>query len=162
MAKKKITELVEAEISHFLDKEGYELYHIEFIKEGKDWFLRVYIEKKPDADGNYTKKITTDDCEIVSRFLGERLDEIDPIVQNYYLEVSSPGMDRQLLKDEHYERYRGELIVLKFYRAIEGKKTVEGRLIDKNDDIITVEDEKGQQNTYLMDDVSSVRLAITF
>ncbi|MGI6752327.1 MAG: ribosome maturation factor RimP [Anaerovoracaceae bacterium] len=162
MAKKKVTELVEVELIPFFDEKGYQLYHIEFVKEGKDWFLRVFIEKKPDSQGNKPEGITTDDCEVVSRYLGQRLDELDPIEQNYYLEVSSPGMDRLLIKDEHFERYRGEKIALKFYSAKDGRKTMEGRLLDKKDGKITLEDEKGQQNTYSIDEIASVRLAIGF
>ncbi|MBR1993470.1 MAG: ribosome maturation factor RimP, partial [Firmicutes bacterium] len=73
-------------MADFLAAEGYELYNIEFVKEGKDWFLRVYVDM---ASGE--GYIGTEDCEKVSRFLSEKLDEEDPIEQNYYLEVSSPG-----------------------------------------------------------------------
>ena len=93
MAKKKIKDIVAEELEDFLKENGYELYNVEFVKEGKDWFLRVYIDKVPAADApeeeNY---ISTDDCETISRYLSERLDETDPIPQNYYLEVSSPGL----------------------------------------------------------------------
>lgn len=103
MAKKKITVLAEELLSGFLQEEGLELYHSEFVKEGKDWFLRIYIDK-PEGEGY----IGTEDCEKVSRFLSEKLDEADPVEQNYYLEVSSPGMDRELVKPEHYQRYLGQ------------------------------------------------------
>ena len=83
MAKKKISELVKELTGDFLLENGLELYHCEFVKEGRDWFLRVYIDKHdPDS------YVSTDDCEMVSRFLSDRLDEEDPIAQNYYLEVS--------------------------------------------------------------------------
>ena len=86
MAKIRIKELVAEELAGFLGENGLELYNVEFIKEGKDWFLRVYIDRTDDSSGG----ISTDDCEKVSRYLSARLDELDPIEQNYYLEVSSP------------------------------------------------------------------------
>ena len=93
-AKVKVTDLVEEIAAPFLEENGLELYHTEFLKEGRDWFLRVYIDKKEGQEEEY---VSTDDCEKVSRFLSDELDRIDPIEQNYYLEVSSPGLDRELL-----------------------------------------------------------------
>ena len=107
MAKKKITEIAEEVLEGFLTENNYELYSIEFIKEGRDWFLRVYIDKAQD-EGKEEQYISTEDCEKISRFLSEELDKIDPIQQNYYLEVSSPGMDRALMKEEHYKRFFGK------------------------------------------------------
>ena len=104
MAKKEIEELTGHLLSDFLADKGYELYDLEFVKEGPDWFLRVYIEKKQgDAAAPEKIHIGTEDCEKVSRFLSKKLDEKDPIKQNYYLEVSSPGIDRELVTDEHYK-----------------------------------------------------------
>ena len=74
MAKKKITVLAEELLTGSLQEEGLELYHSEFVKEGKDWFLRIYIDK-PEGEGY----IGTEDCEKVSRFLSEKLDEADPV-----------------------------------------------------------------------------------
>ncbi|MEG1584551.1 MAG: ribosome maturation factor RimP, partial [Anaerovorax sp.] len=88
-----------------------------------DWFLRVYIDSESEDTG-----IGTDDCEKVSRFLSGRLDELDPIEQNYYLEVSSPGMDRALLKDSDYEKYAGKMVDITLYKAIDGKKNISGIL----------------------------------
>ncbi len=68
--------------------------------------------------------ISTDDCEKVSRYLSERLDAIDPIEQNYYLEVSSPGMDRQLITEGHYQRYLGTEVEIKLYKPYHGNKTL--------------------------------------
>ena len=117
MAKKRIIEITEELLAGFLAENGYELYNCEFVKEGRDWFLRVYIDL---ASGE--GYVGTEDCEKVSRFLSEQLDKSDPIEQNYYLEVSSPGMDRPLLKPEHYERYLGEEIEVKLYKGKDGTK----------------------------------------
>ena len=123
MAKKKISELVKELTGDFLLENGLELYHCEFVKEGRDWFLRVYIDKHdPDS------YVSTDDCEMVSRFLSDRLDEEDPIAQNYYLEVSSPGMDRILYEPEHFEKFKGKQVEVKLYKAINGRKVFTGTL----------------------------------
>lgn len=127
MAKKKVTQVVEELLADFLEQEGYELYHSEFVKEGSDWFLRVYIDFKPE-NGAGERYVSTDDCEKVSRFLSEKLDESDPIEQNYYLEVSSPGMDRPLITPEHYARYVGEEVEIRLYKAIDGVKNIQGTL----------------------------------
>ena len=127
MAKKKVTEIAEELLADFLEHEGYELYHSEFVKEGSDWFLRIYIDLKQDESGE-ERYVSTDDCEKVSRFLSEKLDESDPIEQNYYLEVSSPGMDRPLITPEHYARYVGEEVEIRLYKAIDGVKNIQGTL----------------------------------
>ena len=110
MAKKKIEDLICDMLSEFFDANGYELFRTEFVKEGKDWFLRVYIDKM--VDGEYVN-VGVEDCEAVSRYLSDKLDEEDPIEQNYYLEVSSPGMDRPLLRDKDFVRFAGEVVEIK-------------------------------------------------
>ena len=150
MAKKKITDVVAELAGEFLAENGYELYNTEFVKEGRDWFLRVYVDKVQDAkadeqgtaDGTEPQYISTEDCEKVSRFLSEKLDEADPIEQNYYLEVSSPGLDRPLLKPEHYARYVGEEVEIKLYKAIDGVKNIQGVLesFDEETEKVTVRD----------------------
>lgn len=138
MAKVKITELAETLLSDFLAENSLELYNIEFVKEGKDRFLRVYIDKMQEP-GEEEKYVDTDDCELVSRFLSEKLDEEDPIEENYYLEVSSPGLDRTLFKEKDYKRFAGREVEVSLYAAYEGKKKYEGVLIDLADDILSIE-----------------------
>ena len=133
MGKKKITDVVTELAGEYLSENGYELYNTEFVKEGRDWFLRVYVDliqpaKDSQTDGKEPRYISTEDCEKVSRFLSEKLDESDPIEQNYYLEVSSPGMDRPLITPEHYERYVGHEVEIKLYKAIDGVKNINGVL----------------------------------
>lgn len=123
MSRKKIADFIYETAEQFLDENGLELYNTEFVKEGKDWFLRVYIDKKEDQQDQY---VSTDDCEKVSRFLSDELDRADPIEQNYYLEVSSPGLDRALLKEKDFIRFTGSLVDISLYHAVDGKKTVSG------------------------------------
>lgn len=123
-----ITEIIEEISAEFLAQNGLELYNSEFVKEGRDWFLRVYIDKTQEA-----QYVSTDDCEKVSRFLSAELDRIDPIEQNYYLEVSSPGMDRALLKDKDFVRFAGEIVDISLYKAVDGQKAYQGRLVGIED-----------------------------
>lgn len=138
MAKKKIKELIEEVSADFLAEHGLELYHAEFLKEGKDWFLRVYIDKAWQA-GQEECYVSTDDCELVSRFLSDELDRLDPIEQNYYLEVSSPGMDRQLFTQKDYDRFAGRQVEVRLYTGVDGKKTYTGVLTGLIDGNVTIE-----------------------
>lgn len=159
MAKIKIKDMAEDLLKDFLPDNGLELYNAEFAKEGKDWFLRIYIDKQEGAEEEY---VSTDDCELVSRFLSEKLDEEDPIEQNYYLEVSSPGMDRQLIEQRHYDRYRGHLVEVKLYKGIDGKKLYEGELVGLTDGNLTIKDENNNEITFSMDQVAKTNLAVVF
>jgi ribosome maturation factor RimP len=114
----KINELVAPIVSEL----GYELYFIEYVKENNEYYLRIYIDND--------KGINLDDCEKVSRPISDILDLKDPISDSYYLEVSSPGINRGLYTDKHLTRYRGSIIRIKLDKPIEGKKIVDGILID--------------------------------
>ena len=165
MAKKKITEIVEEITADFLGQNGLELYNSEFVKEGKDWFLRVYIDKLPKegADGNVEEYVSTDDCESVSRFLSAELDRLDPIEQNYYLEVSSPGLDRALLKEKDFIRFCGHMVDISLYKAVDGKKAYQGTLKGLTDDNkIVITDEKGEEIEFPREQVAKTRLAVIF
>ena len=165
MAKKKITEIVEEITADFLGQNGLELYNSEFVKEGKDWFLRVYIDKLPKegADGNVEEYVSTDDCESVSRFLSAELDRLDPIEQNYYLEVSSPGLDRALLKEKDFIRFCGHMVDISLYKAVNGKKAYQGTLKGLTDDNkIVITDEKGEEIEFPREQVAKTRLAVIF
>ncbi|WP_130863620.1 ribosome maturation factor RimP [Bacilliculturomica massiliensis] len=159
MAKKKIAEIVSEVLSPFLNENGYELFNVEFLKEGRDWFLRVYIEKT--ENGEYVS-VGTDDCEAVSRFLSAELDRLDPIEQNYYLEVSSPGMDRPLLREKDFIRFGGEIVDVSLYKALDGRKTLSGTLVGRAGGCIIIKDEKGNEVKIPEEQVSKTRLAVVF
>ncbi len=175
MAKKKITEIIEEITADFLAENNLELYSSEFVKEGKDWFLRVYIDKLPQNDcssGNdqFDKNrqlqeeqyISTDDCEKVSRFLSGELDRLDPIEQNYYLEVSSPGMDRPLLKEKDFIRFAGHVVDISLYKAVDGKKAYQGTLVGLKEGNIVITDEKENRIEFPIEQVAKTRLAVIF
>ncbi len=124
MTKAKLMEFLDATLAPFFAENGYSLWYEEFVKEGKDWVLRVTAEKTATAeDGSLTLiPVDTDDCEKISRYLSAKLDEADPIDQNYILEVSSPGMDRELRTPEHFRRMIGEKVDVNLYKPLNGEK----------------------------------------
>ena len=99
---------------------GLEIWDIRFVKEGADWFLRIIIDK----DGG----VGITDCENMSRAIDKPLDEADPIEQSYCLEVSSPGLERELTRESHFEVCKGEKIKVKMIRAIDGVREFSGIL----------------------------------
>ena len=135
-------------------EKGLELVDLEFVKEGVNWYLRVYIDK----DGG----VNIDDCEAVSRALEVKLDEKDPIEQAYILEVSSPGIDRPLKKDADFVKYQGEIIAVKLYKAQDGSKQYQGRLLGLEDGVLSIEEENGNVVNFEQKDIASVRLAVIF
>lgn len=112
----KIKELLEEEII----KLGYELYDVEYVKEGKDYFLRIYI------DSNLG--ITLEDCEKVSNSISDILDKTNYIKEQYFLEVSSPGIERNLREDKHFESNIGNTIQVKLFKKVDNKKDIIGIL----------------------------------
>ncbi len=156
MAKKKVKDAARELLEEFLGEHSLELFNIEFVKEGRDRYLRVYIDK-PEESGEY---VSIDDCETVSRYLSDKLDEADLIEENYFLEVSSPGLDRPLLKDSDYVRYAGRQVDISLYRAIDGQKQISGKLISLKDGVVTVADEAGKTVEIPMEQISRTKLAV--
>lgn len=131
-----IEDRVEDLIAKKINDLGYELYDVEYAKEGKDYYLRVFIDK---ADG-----IDLNDCEKVSDGINELLDEADYIKEQYFLEVSSPGIERILRKDKHLDANIGNKIELKLFKPINKEKSIIGILKEYDKDFITVEMENDE------------------
>ena len=127
-----VVEAVTEIVQPIVERNQFELADIEFIKEGKNWFLRVYIDKPEGID--------LEDCALVSEQISERMDGIspDPIPQAYFLEVSSPGAERPLKKEEDYINAVGEYIHVSLYEPIDDEKTYEGILKEMNDETLTL------------------------
>ena len=125
-----IESLVEEIVINLLNNTNIELVDVEYVKE-KDWYLRVFIDK----DGG----IEIEDCQTLSEQLEEKLDQLDPISDSYYLEVSSPGLDRALKKDRDFERHIDDKIEIATYAPINGSKIIVGTLKDYSTDNLTVE-----------------------
>lgn len=128
-----IEEKVEKLVENPINKLGYELYDVEYVKEGKDYFLRIYIDSKNGIDLN--------DCEKVSNEITGILDKEDYITEQYFLEVSSPGVERILRKDKHLEENLNKKVQIKLFTPYDGKKQYIGTLISFNEDNIKIESE---------------------
>lgn len=113
------------------DELNYDIYHVEYVKENGELYLRIYIEKDSG--------ITLSDCEALSRRVSDLMDEKDPIKDPYFLEVSSPGLNRTLFTEEHYKRFIGREVMVKFTKSVDGKKNIKGILKEVNEDSIVVE-----------------------
>jgi ribosome maturation factor RimP len=153
MSQRKIKQIIEELSQPILTKLKYELVDLEYKKERGDWFLRFYIDK-PGG-------ITIDDCQKASEQISARLDEVDPIPHRYYLEVSSPGLDRPLKKDVDFERYKGNRVHVKLYKSINGVKNYYGELIGLEEGKVVIQ-EKGQIYGFPQENVAIVRLSIDF
>ena len=132
----KVTDLLKEKINTL----GYDLYDVEYVKEGKDYFLRIYIDNEKGIDLN--------DCEKVSNEINDMLDMSDIVKDQYFLEVSSPGIERILRKDEHLKANIGKTVEIKLFKAIDKQKQYVGELIEFNDEIINI---KIEENTISLD-----------
>jgi len=153
----KVTEVVEGLAQPIIQELGLELVEIEFVKEGKNWYLRVYIDKENGVD--------IEDCGIVSERLSEKLDELDPITQNYFLEVSSPGAERPLKKAKDFEKAIGKNVFIKTYEPIDGEKGFEGKLLDYDGQTVKIEMKIKTRKKVIeipYEKVASARLAVIF
>ena len=152
--KKNIANEIEQLVLPITDANNLELVDVEYVKEGGEFFLRIYIDKE---DG-----VSLNECELVTRTLNPILDEKDPIKDNYYLEVSSPGLDRPLKKDKDFVRYQGRDVEIKLYKPMNGSKIHEGELVglteDKNIKVII----DNKEVEFDKKDVALIRLAIKF
>ena len=126
-----IEENVESLLTTTINNLGYELYDVEYAKEGKDHFLRIFIDKSEGIDLN--------DCEKVSNSINDLLDEADYIKEQYFLEVSSPGIERIIRKDKHLEVNIGNLVEVKLFKPIEKQKVIQGILKDFNKETLIIE-----------------------
>lgn len=132
----------------------YELVDVEFVKENSDYFLRIYIYKEGG--------VTLDDCQKMSELLSDRLDEEDPIDKAYYLEVSSPGLDRPLKTDKDLKRNLGKELDIRLYVALDGRKNIEGILESYDVEELIVRTESGVILNIPRETVSLIKLAVKF
>ncbi len=146
---KKTTEFV----LPILEKKGFELYDVEYVKEGSDYYLRIFIDKEGG--------ITINDCVDVTREMNEILDREDYIKDAFIFEVSSPGLDRPLKKDKDFDRNIGKQVEIKTFKPFDKQKEFTGILKSHDETSVTIEFEDGDF-TFLKKDLSMIRLAIDF
>ena len=131
-----IEERVEDLIKNKVENLGYELYDVQYSKEGKDYFLRVFIDKQEGIDLN--------DCEKVSNEINPLLDEADYIKEMYFLEVSSPGVERIIRKEKHFEVAQGKEVEVKLFKPIEKQKEFVGILEKWDENIVYLQIEENE------------------
>ncbi|MDO4313419.1 MAG: ribosome maturation factor RimP [Eubacteriales bacterium] len=144
----------EAILIPIIEKHGFDLWDVEYVKEGGTWYLRAYIDK-PGG-------IHVDDCEVVSRELSDILDEKDFIDEAYILEVSSPGLGRPLKKEKDFQKSLGKEIEIRTYRMIDRKKEFRGILREFDKNTVTIEMDDAQTKTFDKSETSLIRLAFDF
>lgn len=135
------------------DELGYYLWDVCYEKEGALWYLRVFI----DCD----EGITIDDCERATRPISDILDEADPITQSYMLEVGSAGLERELVKEDHFEVCIGDEVRVKFFRSVDGCKEITGILENADKDGVTL-NVSGESKTFALADIACVKLYMEF
>ncbi len=153
MGKKKVEDVVAELAQPIVEALSFELVDVEFLKEGANWYLRVYIDKSGG--------IAIEDCQAVSEQLSDKLDEADPIKQSYMLEVSSPG-ERPLKKDKDYERFKGERVEIKLFQPLNSKKVFEGELLGLVGDRVDIKTDEGVLMSFNRQDTALVRRLIRF
>ena len=149
----KVTELVTQFAKPIVESHGCSLWDVEYVREGSEYFLRLYIDKDGGVD------IT--DCEKISRAVDPILDEKDPIAESYHFEVCSAGLERALKRPGDFERFMGSAVMVKLYRPYNSMKEIPGILRGYEEGRVTVEAGK-ETITFEKSQVALVRLRVEF
>ena len=147
---KKVYDLVKP----ITDALGYYLWDVNYVKEGALWYLSIFI----DCDEGFT----IEDCERVTAPLNEMLDEVDPIPQQYMLEVGSAGLERELLKEDHFEVCEGDKVRIRLIRSIDGEKEICAYLVGVDKNELTIKDEDDTERVIPLEDIAFVKLWFDF
>ena len=149
----KVTEIVTQFAQPIVEEKGCSLWDVEYVREGSERFLRIYIDKEGGVDIN--------DCEAVHRAIDPVLDEKDPIAESYHFEVCSAGLERALKRPGDFERFMGSAVLVKLYRPRNGLKEIPGILRGYEGGCVTVEAGK-ETITFTKSEVALVRLRVEF
>ena len=141
-------------IKPITDELGYYLWDVCYEKEGAMWYLRVFIDQD--------EGISIDDCERATAPISDILDEKDPVPQSYMLEVGSAGLERELVKEEHFEVCIGDKVTVRFFKPVDGQKEMTAELAGADKDGITVITDSGEEKTFPLADVAQVKLWLDF
>ena len=139
------------------DELGYYLWNVEYVKEGADFVLRVTIDRFDTEEG-----ITIDDCEAMSRAIDPILDQYDPIPDAYLLEVSSPGIERELTRDDHFDLCVGEKVEVRLFAPVDGSRVWTGVLGGLDADGNVTVDVMGVTHTFARRDIAKIRTVFEF
>lgn len=154
MAKQSISDMVWSMALPIVEEAGCELVDVEFLKEGSDWFLRVIIDKD--------EGVSHEDCERVSQPLNKILDERDPISHPFYLEVSSPGLERRLKRPRDYERSLGKLVEIRLFKAIDGVRRYEGHLESFDGKDVSIRLDSDELKIFSLDQIAKAKTIVKF
>lgn len=152
--KKSTESLIEELVLPITNEHNIEIVDVEYVKEAGEYYLRIFIDK----DGG----VSLNDCEVITRAINPILDEKDPIKENYFLEVSSPGLDRPLKKEKDFIRYAGRDVEVKLYKPINGLKHFEAQLVELVDNKIVKLIIDNEEMEFDKKDIALIRLAIKF
>lgn len=152
--KKSTESLIEELVLPITNEHNIEIVDVEYVKEAGEYYLRIFIDK----DGG----VSLNDCEVITRAINPILDEKDPIKENYFLEVSSPGLDRPLKKEKDFVRYAGRDVEVKLYKPINGLKHFEAQLVELIDNKIVKLIVDKEEMEFDKKDIALIRLAIKF
>ncbi|HEZ7985699.1 MAG TPA: ribosome maturation factor RimP [Ruminococcus sp.] len=141
-------------IKPITDELEYFLWDVSYVKEGAIWYLRIFIDRD--------EGISIEDCERATAPISEILDKNDPIPQSYMLEVGSAGLERELLKEEHFEVCIGDKVRIRFIRSIDGEKEVCAVLRAADKESVTVICDGGDEKVYPLADIAYVKLYLDF
>lgn len=141
-------------VKPIIDELGYYLWDVSYVKEGASWYLRIFI----DCD----EGITIEDCERVTEPVNKILDETDPIPQSYTLEVGSAGLERELLKEDHFEVCEGDKVRIRFIRNVDGEKEISAFLKSADKNQVTVSDDDGNEKVFQLSDIAFIKLWFEF
>ncbi len=150
MAKQNTVQRVEEIIRPYAQELGLEIWDVTFKKEGSEWYLRIFIDK----DGG----VGIDDCVDLTHAITKPLDDADPIAQNYMLEVSSPGVERELKRDEHFQRYIGSPVTVRTIRPVDGVRDFCGTLVRYENKQLTVKLQDDKEVTFDKKETNYVKL----
>ncbi|AZO95543.1 ribosome maturation factor RimP [Halocella sp. SP3-1] len=152
----KVIETVRGYVEDIIKGKNLELVDVEYLKEGNNWYLRVFIERLDD-------QVTLEECEDISRILSDILDEKDPIENSYILEVSTPGLERPLKKRSDFDRFVGKLVTIKTYVPVEGKKVITGYIKGSDEENIMLDLKEGEGDVNIpFDKIAGANLTADF
>ena len=150
MTKQNTVQKVEELVKPYAEELGLKIWDVTFKKEGSEWYLRIFIDKEGG--------VSIDDCVDLTHAVSKPLDEADPISQNYMLEISSPGVERELTREEHFAENIGAPVMLRTIRPIDGARDFKGNLKSYENKTITIELENGEELTLEKKETNFVKL----
>lgn len=159
MAKVDVIGRVQELLAEFISGKELEIYNVEYRKEGPEWKLRVYLDKPEDSE---TEFVNIEECEEVNRYLSDKLDEIELIDRKYTIEVSSPGMDRELIHDKDFQRFAGRVVEVRLYEPLNGQKNFEAVLLGRTEEDVIQLDVDGERMEIPHKKISKINLAVIF